>query len=150
MYVWPPQDKQKKRPFPQFPIKDGHGEWRINTISYLSRTEEKAGVPSYWNTHVLQVGHLILFFLCQAYNRSLMTDLSGWTTFILCYFDYVSVPGWWERLNKWCMWLSSHIKCHNCVEVSNFVCGRSWKEKTMVILYGGAGYRVTKYMQWHC
>jgi hypothetical protein len=43
------------------------------------------------------MGHLIFFFLCQACNRSRMTDLSCSTTFIVCYFDYVSV--WGERVS---------------------------------------------------
>ena len=43
-----------------------------------------------------KVGLFIFFFLCPACNRSRMTDLSCSTTFILCYFDYVSV--WGEKV----------------------------------------------------
>jgi hypothetical protein len=95
--LWPPQNKQKKRPFPQFPIEDGHDEWWITTISYLTHTEEKNRVPSYWNTHVLQVWHLIFFFVCQACNRSCMTGLSCLATYVLFHFDYVLV--WGERVS---------------------------------------------------
>ena len=69
--------------------------------------------------HVLHAGHLIFFFLCQAYNRSLMTDLSGWTTFILCVTSIMC-----QCRGEMHVAVQPHQVSHNCAEVSNFVCGK--------------------------
>ncbi len=43
-----PQDKQKKRAFPHFPIEAWHEEWWMRMMSFIMHTEEKNGVQSKW------------------------------------------------------------------------------------------------------
>jgi len=67
----PPQDKPKKSSLPQFPINNGQGEWRTKTMSYLTWSEEKHGVPSIWNKDPLQVGHWTFFSLVSSFQQIL-------------------------------------------------------------------------------
>ena len=94
-----------------------------------------------------------------------MTDLSGWTTFILCYFDYVSVGVRKTEHNiahctiMYTMIEAKHTvsvqqprntSCVNSVEVSIFVCGRSWNILPYSLDTHIAIYIMNLYISYQC